>query len=465
MQFVFSNLTILRPGWFVNSAVIKKLTFRDTRKIVQIEPGAFDDCTFRSVSNMELKDTAITVLQNGAFSGLNNLRTLSLYGNNQMKAVEAKVLEGLYKLEEFTMEDSTLLSDLNNITEKIQWMYLRSLRLSKNCLLSTIKKPTFKGCTQVELLNLSNSEIDAIGPQSFEPMEATIEVLDLSNNHLIHLPSGLLENMIRPNSRFLLSKNLWDCECVSLELQGYEINNPNLIVDGPLICETPRYVKDFEMRNVSLSQCFSTTPSYSSTPYTTPADAPPNLDRFKCFDQTDSYSSFSIAVETEYQFFNIKQEAVGKVSIEISYPDQSLALVFINDHNYEASCQYDLKRVMTFDSLYPKAGYLFCLIKKTSYFTSPRNCVPFHFNDTNFFWSRDKIIIALVCSFALAFILGLIIGWLIICRYRRAFKSKDVLRYESSRNSRTKIITDDFNSWSNYNRGTFYTNNASANLR
>lgn len=439
------------------------LTFRDSGKIVQIQPGTFDDCTFRSVLNLEIKGTAMTVLQKGALVGLNNLKILSLYNNTQMKSIEANALEGLFLLEEFVMEEHRQLSELNNITGTIEWKYLRSLSLGKNCFLSTIKRPTFEGCTRVQILNLSNSDIDTIGPHSFEPMEATIEILDLSNNRLKHLPSGLLDNMIRPNVRFLFSKNLWDCECVSLELQGYELSNPDLIADGPLICETPKSVKDFEMRNVSLSQCFSTTPTYPSTPYTTPENILPNLDRYKCFDQTDSYQSLYIAVEIEYQFFKIKQEAVGKVSIEISYPDHSLALVFVNDLDFEASCQYDLKRVMTFDSLHPNAGYLFCLIKKSSYTTSPRNCLPFHFSDTNFLWGRDKIIISLVCSFALAIVLGLIIGWLLVRRYRRAFKSKDILRYESARNSRTKIISDEFNSWSNFNRG--YMNNTSANLR
>lgn len=188
------------------------LTFRDSGKIVQIQPGTFDDCTFRSVLNLEIKGTAMTVLQKGALVGLNNLKILSLYNNTQMKSIEANALEGLFLLEEFVMEEHRQLSELNNITGTIEWKYLRSLRLGKNCFLSTIKRPTFEGCTRVQILNLSNSDIDTIGPHSFEPMEATIEILDLSNNRLKHLPSGLLDNMIRPNVRFLFSKNLWNCE-------------------------------------------------------------------------------------------------------------------------------------------------------------------------------------------------------------------------------------------------------------
>lgn len=437
----------MSPGWFVSNANITTITFRD--KLAAIEPNAFDDCTFRSVLHMELRGTSVAVLKNGAFAGLNKLKTLSLYGNLQMAVIEGKALEGLYQLEEFVMEEHRQFTDLKNVTGEFELNYLHSLKLSKNSFQSIIKKPTFKGCNRVKLLNLSNSEIDAIGPDSFEPMDKTLEVLDLSNNRLKHLPNRLLENMIRPNVQFYLSHNLWNCNCESTELQGYDLKNCSLIVDGPLTCETP--VNGTQMRDVPLFDCFTTTTSFTPIMEQSTTKPPPNYEHFKCVDQTDSYQSTYIAVETEYQFFNIKQEGIGKVSIEINYPDASLALVFINDHDYETKCQYELKRKMFFDSLNTKAGHLFCLIKKSSYNTSPRNCLPFHFNDTSFTWDRDRVIITLVCSFALAILIGVIIGWLLICRYRRAFKSKEVLIHESSRNSKTKTIADA--PWSNYNKG------------
>lgn len=456
-------MAVLSRGWFVNNATIKKITIRDIGSIVQIEPGAFDDCTFRLVWSLELRGTAVAVLMKGALIGLNNLRILSLYGNHEMIKIEENALEGLFQLEEFIMEEQKELSDLGNITGKIEWKYLHSLTLSKNSFGSTIKAPTFKGCTSVKKLNLSHSEIEAIGPDSFKPMERTIEVLDLRNNRLLNLPNGLIENLIRPNVRFYLSHNLWDCGCAAYELQGYDINNSSLIVDSPLMCETPQTEQGNQMRNVSINDCFSTTP-YPYDPSTTNG-LPGNLDHLSCFDKNDSHQS-DIAVETEYQFFTIKQVADGKVSIEINYPDTSLALVLINDHDFKARCQYNLRRRMSFDSLNTNAGHLFCLIKKWSYTTSPRNCLPFHFDKPNFIWGRDRIVITLVCSFALASVLGIIIGWMLICRYRRAVKSKDVSEY-GPRNSRSKMINDEFNSWSTYHRGKYFmdTNNTGSNLR
>lgn len=458
-------MTILRKGWFVNNAIIKKITIRDVGSIVEIEPGAFDDCTFRLVWRLELRGTAVAVLMKGALAGLNNLRILSLYGNNEMNKIEENALEGLFQLEEFIMEDQKRLSDLGNITGKIKWKYLHSLTLTKNSFGSTIKKPTFKGCTWVKRLNLSNSEIEAIGLYSFEPMEETIEVLDLRNNRLKSLPSRLIENLIRPNVQLYLSDNLWDCGCAAYELQGYDINNSNLIVDSPLYCETPAIEQGNQMRNVSINDCFSTPATNPYESSTANSEFPGNLDHLSCFDQNDYYQS-DIAVETEYQYFTVTQEAAGKASIEINYPDSSLALVLINDHDFKARCQYNLRRRMVFDSLNTNAGHLFCLIKKSSHATSPRNCIPFHFNETKFIWSRDRIVITLVCSFVLATVMGIIIGCVLICRYRRAVKSKDVAQC-GPRNSRGKMINDEFNSWLTYHRGKSFmdSNNTGTNLR
>lgn len=461
-------MTTLSTGWFVNNAIIRKITIRDAGTIVEIEQGAFDDCTFRFVGSLEIRGTAMTALKKGALAGLNNLKTLALYSNNEMKEIEENALEGLFQLEEFIMEEQKQLTNLDNVTGKIEWKYLRSLQLSKNSFGPSIKKPTFKGCKRLQNLNLSNSEIEVIGPNSFEPMEESLKILDLSNNRLKTLPSGLLENLIRPGAQFYLSNNLWDCSCANLELQGYDINNCSLIIDSPLICETPETEKGNPMKGVSFPICIISPTIPSPTDSSTPITAPPGsigLDHLTCFDQNDSYYS-NIAVETEYQFFNIKQEEAGVVTIEINYPDTSLALIHINDHDYKARCMYDLKRKMTFDFLNTNAGHFFCLMKKSSYTTSPRNCLPFHFGETNFIWRRDRVVITLACSFALATVIGVLTGWLLICRYRRTVKSKALLR-DGPRNSRSKTISNEYKSWSTYQQKKFFmnSNNAGANLR
>ncbi|XP_037042311.1 uncharacterized protein LOC119078734 [Bradysia coprophila] len=448
MTFVFSNVTTLRPGWFVHNALITRITIRDVGSITDIEPGAFEDCTFRYVWSLELRGTAIIYLKKGALAGLNNLKSLSLYANNEMMGIEENALLGLYQLEEFTMEEQKLLSDLTNITETIEWKYLQSLNLSKNSFGLTILAPIFEGCARVRNLILSNSEIEVIGANAFEPMEHTIEILDLSNNQLKHLPNGLLGNMIRPNVKLYLSRNLWDCSCVAKELQEYAINRPYLIVDSPLICETPLSENGNCMENVSI-ECYSTPYPYEPTTDSLAPDK--NLNYLSCSDQSGPNQP-SIAVETEFQFFKIKQEGDDKIVVETNYPDSSLALVYVNDHDYHAKCQYNLKRIMEFDSMNPKAGYLFCLMKKSSTATSPRNCLPFHF-ETKFVWGRDRILVTLVCSFALAIVIGVIIGCLFICRYRRV--SRAVSR-QDSRYSKGRKVIDEFNAWSAYQHRKFF---------
>ncbi|KAG4070015.1 hypothetical protein HA402_013675 [Bradysia odoriphaga] len=459
ITFVLSKVTTLRPGWFVHNGNITRITIRDVGSITEIEPGAFEDCTFRNVRSFELRGTAITYLEKGALAGLNNLKSLSLYTNNEMKGMEENALLGLYQLEEFTMEEQKLFSDLTNVTQKIEWKYLQSLNLSRNSFGLTILSPIFEGCARVKKLILSNSEIEAIGANTFEPMEHTIEILDLSNNRLKHLPSGLLGNLIRPDVKLYLYRNFWDCSCASKELQWYEINHPDLIADSPLICESPLSVHGKCMKNVSI-QCYTTTYPYEPTTDSWAPDK--NLNYLSCSDQSGPNQP-SIAVEMEFQFFKIKQEGDDKIVVETNYPDSSLALVYVNDHDYHAKCQYNLKQKMEFDSLNSKAGYLFCLMKKTSYATSPRNCLPFHF-ETKFIWGRDRILVTLVCSFALAIALGVIVGCLFICRYRRV--SRAVSRQES-RHMKGKKVIDEFNAWSAYQHRKFFMhpNSTSTKLR
>lgn len=460
--FFFNNVITLRAGWFVQNASITKVTIRGGGSLTDIEPGAFEDCTFRYVQSLELRGTAIRYIRKGTLAGLNNLKSLALYGNNNIKSVEENALLGLYQLEELTMEEQKQFSDLTNITGKIEWKYLRSLNLSKNCFAFSILAPIFKGCERVKILILSNSEIEAIGPNSFKPMEQTIEILDLSNNRLRQLPSGLLTKLIRPNVQIYLSNNLWDCSCAAKELQALEIIHPDLIFDSPLKCESPLSEKGNCIVNVSIECYYTTTvePTYEPTESLTPPDR--NLNFLTCSDQTGPNPP-SIAVEMEYLFFKVRQEGEDTIIVETNYPDSSLALVYVNDHDYHAKCQYNLKQKMEFRSVNPKAGYLFCLMKKTLYSTSPRNCLPFHFQ-TNYIWLRDRILVTLVCTFSLAIALGVIVGCLLICRYRRVSR---VVSRQESRESKAKMIIDEFNAWSAYQHRKFFmhSNYGKTNLR
>lgn len=449
----------ISPGWFKSSHFIRKITIEDVDsngKIIDIEIGAFNDCTFRRMTELVIFGTKVTALKRGVFEGANSLQRLTLDKNDAMQIIEEHTLDPLYNLEEMNMTRQTQLLDSLNVTGTTQLRQLRALTLSFNSFGSSINADTFKGCTRVEILNLSNSSIETIGIGSFDPMIETIRSIDLSNNQLKHLPADLLTNLIKQSIQIYLSNNLWNCDCDSLALQSWYVSNESLIMDS-LICDTP--TKE-EIKDVDLSICesYSTTlTSDGTTLKTTESTIPsPFLDRLSCVNE--KYSSGHLYLERSYQYFNVKQVEMGKVLVEISSLDSTLSMVVINDKQ-QAECRYDINRQMTFDNLNPNAGHLFCLIKKFSYGTSPWNCYPFHFDDTKSIWGHDEIIIALVCSIVLSFLAGVLCGWLLSRRYQRVFKAKASLQYQSSERSASKAVTEmeDFNSsiTSDYNAGRY----------
>lgn len=428
------------------------------------------------MQEIELRGTGISILKNGVFEGASSLKRVLLTNNQYMQVFEENVLDPLYHLEDLKMTGQTRFENLINMTGTTQLKNLRTLTLDNNNFGSTINAETFKGCNSVETLILSNSSIQAIGIGSFDHMAATIQFLDLSHNQLTHLPSNLLENMIKPNMQFYLSFNLWHCDCETFELRWWDVSNSSAIIDSPLMCETPAMENGTEVGNADHIMCQPTTTETTPT-ITTPTEAtttptettstpetptvpdnttsgwpstttmqPPNLDRVNCMYDKHLY------LEKVYQYFNVKQLEMGKVSVETNIPDNSLSMVVVND-NEEDRCRYDINRQMIFDNLNPNSAHIFCLVKKNSYSTSPKNCLAFNFNQTNSIWYHDEIIIALSCSIVLSLIVGILIGWLLSCRYHRVFKAKESLQYQSSTTSR-KTTSEDL-SISDYHGGKF----------
>lgn len=404
------------------------------------------------MTELVIRRTKVTVLKKGTFEGANSLKKISFEENDLMQHIEEYTLDPLYQLEEMTMMQQPRFENLLSLTGTTQLKQLRTLTLSFNNFNSSINADTFKGCSRVEILNLSNSAIQTIGIGSFEHMVETIQFLDLSNNQLKHLPTNLLANLIRrPNMKINLSDNLWSCDCDSLELQSWFIDNSSLIFDYPLMCDMPDQGREITDVDLSMCESSSTTSTDSetgdittntrTTPVTTASTPPhpPFLERLDCLNE--KYSSGQLYLEKVYQYFSVKQVEMGKVSVEIGSPDDTLSMVVINDKD-EAECRYEINRQMTFDKMDPNAAHLFCLIKKNSYATSPRNCYPFHFDDTLSIWGHDEIIIALVCSIVLSLVAGILCGWLLSWRYQRIFKAKKIPPYQSSARSTSKTATE-----------------------
>lgn len=454
MRYDEPQVSKIEPGWFNTGAIINKITIRDVRgesKIDEIEPGAFNDCTFGKMTELVIRRTKVTVLKRGVFKGAASLRKISLEENDFMHSIEEYTLDPLYQLEEMKITEQVQFTNLLNLTGTTQLRHLHTLMLRFNYFGSSIDAETFTGCPRVETLNLSNSRIQALGIGSFDHMAETIKVLDLRNNLLHYLPANLLA-MMQPNMQISVSDNLWKCDCSSVELKSWIVNS-SLIFVQPLMCESPPWDQGKEITEVDLSICESLTSptemintTETSVTVRSTTEQSPFLDRLDC--SNEKYSAGYLYLERVYQYFSVKQESMGKVSVEIRAPDATLSMVVINDKD-EAECRYDINRQMTFDNLDTESAHVFCLVKKNSFATSPRNCYPFHFDDPQLsIWGHDEIIIALVCSIVLSLVAGVLCGWLLSWRYQRIFKAKESLKYQSSARSTSKAATEieDFNS-------------------
>ncbi|KAJ6642362.1 Leucine-rich repeat-containing protein 4C [Pseudolycoriella hygida] len=457
------------PGWFKVNATINKITIRDDQYfpvIAEIEPGAFDDCTFRKMTELVIRRTNITILKRGMFEGANSLKKLTFEQNIAMQEAEENVLDPLYQLEEMIMTQQPQFENSMNLTGAARLNRLCSLSLTLNNFSSSINANTFKGCVHVQTLRLASSSIQTIGDGSFDHMMETIMLLDLSNNQLKHLSPDLLANLIKPNMKIYFQSNLLDCGCDSLELQLWLANIPSSTFNSSMVCHMPE--QGTQLTDVDLSFCAPITspahPTYTSEKTTEQMTS--ILDRVNCVNEKQS--SGQLYLEKIYQYFSVKQVEMGKVSVDISSPDATLSMVAINDNN-EAVCRYDIYRQMTFDNLDQTSAHTFCLIKKDSYTTSPKNCFSFRFQDTRSIWGHDEIIIALVCTMVLSLIVGVLCGWLLSCRYQRFFKAKESVKYQSSERSTSRTVTEieDFSSsiTSDYRSGKYALDDGSKRLR
>lgn len=369
-----------------------------------------------------------------------------------MQLVEEHTLDPLYQLEEIRMTHQTRFGNLLNFTGTSQLNQLRVLTLSSNSFGASLNAETFRGCTSVETINLSNSSIQTIGNGTFDHMIETLTFLDLSNNHLTHLPADLLQHFVRPEMQISLSNNFWQCDCGAVQLQSWYVQNSELVSDCPLMCDAVRTEQLKVITEVDLSMCEWNLPTTAPTDTTKTSETTPSLptpypllERLDCWNE--KYSTGHLYLQKVYQYFSVKQVEMGKVIVEITAPDSGLSMVVINDKD-EAECRYDINRQMTFDHLDPHSAHIFCLMQKTSHGTSPRNCYPFIFEDAHSVWGHDDIIIILVCSIVLSLVVGLLTGWLLSYRFHRLFKAKESLQYQSSARSTSKTATEieDFHS-------------------
>lgn len=162
-RFGFGEIK-MKMGWFgIDKLLVKSLQLEGLQ-IVEIEEKSFLSPSFKTLEQLYILDVPLRILNEGMFTGLNNLSSLRLKGS-KIKDIEKNILAPMPDLKTFYLDGCG--------SEKI-WLdhlfgghEIRHLNFIDvlNCnLKDTITEKTFSSISNVITLDLSNDKIEKIGP-------------------------------------------------------------------------------------------------------------------------------------------------------------------------------------------------------------------------------------------------------------------------------------------------------------
>lgn len=157
-------------------------------RLQDLPPDIF--AALSSLTGLDLGANRFVDLPSGIFNGMSSLKHLMLYGN-QLKDLQAGVFAGLSKLESLLLGENPLKLRPGAFSELAG---LRSLGLFGSDELTELPSGAFDGLASLEHLSLSQNRLSKLPSDVFAGL-SELETLSLEDNELTNLPPGIFSDL------------------------------------------------------------------------------------------------------------------------------------------------------------------------------------------------------------------------------------------------------------------------------
>ncbi|KAJ9592208.1 hypothetical protein L9F63_001209 [Diploptera punctata] len=254
-----------------------------------IDENAFNDKNFKHVNYFTFAGK-LKYLKKYIFNGLTSLQYLDIrIEGTQIEYTEAGILTTVPRIRVLQIQQNITYDTFVNFTADVTFKYVVTLDIRNNNL-SRIKSDTLSMFPYLQQIFIDSSKLHYIDPDAFSSLLSTIETINLSNNNLKEIPSGLFDfghrresflinlnnnkletlpkdifNTAIEKSRNLivsLHENNWVCDCKLAWLQDMIVNE---IISFPTPkpaepeCISPEYNKFRTIRDADFEMCTNTT--------------------------------------------------------------------------------------------------------------------------------------------------------------------------------------------------------------
>lgn len=154
-----------------------------------------------SLTQLQLDQNGISVIRDGTFNGLDNLRELNISGNS-IQQLSANTFP-LVRLESLDLSNNDLTKVKGQTFRELQ--SLVTLNLSRNAL-NELDDQTFVGLVKLKTLLLKDNRILNVQANTFAHLPSIIRI-DLSSNALRTLNGNIFGYQILPLQKLFLQKN------------------------------------------------------------------------------------------------------------------------------------------------------------------------------------------------------------------------------------------------------------------
>lgn len=234
-------LNVLNAYCISGKGHVHFLEIVDENQIVDILPNAFAGTMFSKMRFLRLRALRLNYLRTGIFNGLNELHIL-IMENMNLLIVDANILKSCRNLRFLSIMFNSSCDEqalwLENITGNDP-LSLNNLNIAHNRIRHAITNKSFKGLTELVVLNLASNRIEYIGEKSFDLFARTLTYLNLEDNLLTTISADLFYSLLnQPLSQIDLTNNPLHCDC-HLEPLKKLVRNYSGMFPGTLECSTP----------------------------------------------------------------------------------------------------------------------------------------------------------------------------------------------------------------------------------